>query len=187
MSVANDGGNSSTGSSKAPHLVKYQWPKGYRPAGAGKPKGLVSLRRRFRDAFTEAPPGDAESLVNVVLAMARGKIVKMEKVVDEDGIRFEYCYVESKNQFAAIKLAAEYGFGAPPKALDDETTQKLAAQMVAGMLAEARARAAERASAIETTVTTAERTDEDYIAAKAEVDAVVPDTPWTEETEPSST
>lgn len=121
--------------------LKPAWQRGKSGNPGGRPKGIASLKRRFREAFAEAPPKDATSLVDVVLDLARGKIVKMEKVVDEDGIRFEWCYVESKNQMAAIKFAAEYGFGAPPKALDDEAALKIAKGMVKGLIDEARERA----------------------------------------------
>lgn len=120
-------------------FLKPAWSKGKSGNPGGRPKGLTSLKRRFREAFSEAPPKDAVSLVDVVLEMARGKIVKMEKVVDGDGIHFEWCYVESKNQMAAIKFAAEYGFGPPPKTLDDESIDRLVLQRVKGLVEGARA------------------------------------------------
>lgn len=126
-------------------VAPYQWAPGKTGNPHGRPKGFISLRRRFREAFLEAPPGDAESLVDVVLKIARGRTVKC----DEDG---EMALVESKQQMEAIKFAAAYGFGLPEKKLDDDTTARLAIQMVQQMKAEVAARIEAESAAIDVDV-----------------------------------
>ena len=122
-----------------------KWPKGVSANPSGRPKGLISAKKHFSEAFREVPRDGGESLTMVALRLARG--VYAWKANPDTGER-ELVQIESKLQIEALKFCASYGIGLPAKRLDDETAAKIARGMVAEMLAEARAKAA-AASALE--------------------------------------
>lgn len=117
-----------------------------------------------------APPDGRESLVAVAIAIARGDAITtaMRSAILADGVIDPKALDRlvgqlnrtAQAQINAIKFCAEWGFGSLPKNLDDETTRKLAAEMLAGMLAQARERAAQNAAAIPAVVTQPETKDE---------------------------
>lgn len=135
------GGVVPAGIEKRMKNLRPAWTSGTNPTGnARRGKGWKSLRRRFREAFDAedaSHPGE-KSLVDVVLGLARGRIVKMIKTAEGD---FEWAFVETKTQMAAIEFAASYGFGAPPKGEEDLTAllEPLVKSKLAEMLADAEA------------------------------------------------
>lgn len=162
-------GGAFSGQNSGGNLERFKWQQGRSGNPSGRPKGLVSLKRRFREAFNELPPDGKESLVSIVLSIARGDGVSdimrdaLESGVDPDNAIQMGKLVANINrradaQLNAIKFAASYGFGPPPKSLDDDTVRRLAEQMAAqmldGMIAEAEARRADQGdAAIDTTAT----------------------------------
>lgn len=100
------------------------WEKGQTGNPNGRPKGFVQVARTFRKALLEAPPGKRSSM--------------MQKVIDQAFDDKHPLQGQSQNTMFA------YGIGLPPKKLDDDTVARLAAQMVAQGIAEARARLAAR-------------------------------------------
>jgi hypothetical protein len=107
----------------------------------------------MRDAFKE---GVDRNLCSLAIRMARGEdvdeLVKAianaanagdDKTVSALG---KMLNTARTTQLAAIEFCKRVGFGADPKPIDDSA----AAELVAAMLAEARARVAEKAKAIET-------------------------------------
>jgi len=128
-------------------IAKYTWKPGQAGGGRGRPKGFASLRQRFRAAFTEVPDDGKESLVDVVISIARGEamtatmIRAIESGLDPDNPDPDHqkrlarliqeLNRDAKGQLAAIEFAAHYGFGPPPKADDDGA--KLGAMVARGI------------------------------------------------------
>lgn len=122
--------------------------------GGRIPLGTASLRRRMRDAFKE---GDERNLCKLAIEAARGDdiaplVAEMVRVSKEGGMfagqiiagMGKTLAALKSNQLAAIEFCKRVGFGHDPKPIDDSA----AAELVAAMLSEARARAAERAAQI---------------------------------------
>lgn len=131
--------------------------------GGRMPLGTSSLRRRMRDAFKE---GVDRNLCDQAISIARGEAVEdlvksMCAAADRGG---ENCdkilralgstlVSTLSTQLAAIEFCKRVGFGADPKPMD----QSAVLELVASMLNEARARAAEKA-ALAAQATTGEST-----------------------------
>jgi len=146
-----------------PALEPYKWKKGQSGGGRGRPKGFASLRQRFREAFVEAPKDGKESLVDVVISIARGEamtatmIRAIESGLDPDNPNPDHqkrlarlvqeLNRDAKGQLAAIEFAAHYGFGPPPKADDDGAKLgALVSKAIEALLAQAEAKLAETES-----------------------------------------
>jgi hypothetical protein len=155
----------------APHLQPYRFKPGVGGGGRGRPKGFASLRQRFRAAFVEAPADGKESLVDVVISIARGEAMTATMIrAIESGLEpddpehskrlarlVQELNRDAKGQLAAIEFAAHYGFGPPPKADDDGAKLGgLVAKAIEALVAQAEAKLAEaesRPGAIDVTPT----------------------------------
>jgi hypothetical protein len=84
-----------------------------------------------------------EEIVRAICEKAAGDEQNADKVIAALGRTLTSM---QSTQLAAIEFCKRVGFGADPKPIDDSA----AAELVAAMLAEARARVAEKAKAIET-------------------------------------
>lgn len=120
------------------------WKPGQSGNPSGRPKASLALKSRFRDALSVNPSDGKASIVDIVIALARGEQPPERSITRVRGAEtFKEAARQADKQMEAIKIALAYGIGLPAKRMDDAEAKRIAEKMVTEMLDKARANLAD--------------------------------------------